>query len=82
MLSIRTIFVLMTLHTAGTDCVTFLILSMKPIHLVTLIALSAHAESLTDNESLLFTGETRETAKAQLLRIPTAEPTITSSSRN
>ena len=45
------------------------------------LALSAAAESLTENESLLFTGETRQTAKAKLLRIPKEPPRVFSSSR-
>ncbi len=45
------------------------------------ITLAASAQSLTENESLLFTGESRAAAKAQLLRVPTGVPVITSSSR-
>ena len=38
------------------------------------------AGSLTENESLFFAGETRESAKAALLRIPTVLPVIMSAS--
>ena len=43
--------------------------------------LAASAQSLTENESLFFTGESLGAAKAQLLRVPTDVPVITSSSR-
>lgn len=45
------------------------------------LTLAASAQSLTENESLFFTGESRAVATANLLRVPTAVPVITSSSR-
>lgn len=55
---------------------------MKPsLILACCLTLAASAQSLTENESLLFTGESRGVAKAQLLRVPTGVPVITSSSR-
>ncbi len=51
------------------------------IALIASLAASAFADSLTENEPLFFVGETRQTATARLLRIPSATPQITSSSR-
>ena len=45
------------------------------------LTLTVSAQSLTENESLFFTGESRAVATANLLRVPTAVPSITSSSR-
>lgn len=39
------------------------------------------ADSLTENESLFFSGDTRAAAKAQLLRVPKVVPALVSSSR-
>ena len=46
------------------------------------VALPAGADPLTEHESLFFTGDTRETATAQLLRIPKQPPRIESSSQD
>lgn len=49
--------------------------------LLSLASVSAFSESLTENESLFFTGESRATATARLLRLPRSVPVIVSSSR-
>ena len=49
--------------------------------ILALSTFAAFAESLTENEALFFTGETRSTATVQLLRIPRAMPVMVSSSR-
>jgi lysophospholipase L1-like esterase len=43
-------------------------------------SLALHAENLTENESLFFTGESRGVATARLLRTPDATPVLKSSS--
>ncbi len=51
------------------------------IALIASLSASLFADSLTENEPLFVIGETRQTATARLLRIPSAPPQITSSSR-
>lgn len=46
------------------------------------VVLAAGADPLTEHESLFFAGDTRETATAQLLRIPKEPPRIESSSQD
>jgi acyl-CoA thioesterase I len=49
--------------------------------ILSLVAVSAFAESLTENEALFFSGDSRASAKAQLLRVPKVVPELVSSSR-